>query len=356
MRPKPTRRDFVRTSALGGAALALGLGCDDGTPTVGDDDDTTHDPTPSEPADGRVFLARADTAEEAVIRALTLLGGLTFIEPGQSVVVKPNVCGRADPPYTTSPAVLCEVIRQCQAAGAGEVIVAERTWWGSVTQEVFEAPRYEDDTVSLLDYIEDTGATFLPLDDEPTFKTWPEGADDFTEAMKLFDVIHQADHVINVPALKTHILASFTMTMKNFFGLVHPDTRRDQVHHQPEASEDPDKIPRMMAQINLAYRPSLNVMDGLIACTTGGPSPGGLTADTDLIVVGHDRVAVDAVGLAVLQLVGTEPHIEDRPVWEQVQMAEALRLNLGVAGPDEVELFGDGVDEIDEIDAKLRVV
>ncbi len=352
MTRRPTRREFVRTSALGGAALALGLGCDgEGIPV--DDDDSA--PAPQEPADGRVYLARAATPEEAVTRALELFGGLTFVEPGQSVLVKPNVCGRADPPYTTSPAVLCEVIHQCLAAGAGEVIVAERTWWGSDTAEIFEATHYEDDTRCLLDYIEEAGATFLPLDDEPTFKTWPEGADDFTEAMKLFQVIRDVDHVINVPALKTHILASFTMTMKNFFGLVHPDTRRGQVHHQPEASEDPDKIPRMMAQINLAYTPSLNVMDGIVACTTGGPSPGGLTAATDLIVAGHDRVAVDAVGLAILQLVGTEPHIEDRPVWDQVQMAEAVRLGVGVRGPDEVELFGDGVDELDEIDAKLRV-
>jgi len=347
---KPSRREFVRTTAIGGAALAIGVGCDD---EVGDDDSA--DPAdPAEPADGRVYLVRAETAELAVARAIELYGGLTFVEPGQTVLVKPNICGRGLPPYTTSPEVLCEVIRQCQAAGA-DVLVAERCWWGSDTDEVIATEHFEDFSKSMLDYIEEAGATWRALDGTPTFKAFPDEALDFHEPLKIYDVIHEVDHIVNVPALKTHILASFTITMKNYFGLIHPDTRRDQVHLQPDSTDDRDRIPRMMAQMNLTYAPTLNVVDGILACTTGGPSEG-TEIETDLIVVGRDRVAVDAVGLAILKVVGTEPHIADRPVWEQVQMAEALRVGLGVTGPDEVELFSDGIDEIDEIEAMLREI
>ena len=343
----PSRREFVRTTSVGAAGLAVGVGCDpQGVVEPGDDIE------PSVPADGRVYLARAETAESAVIRALELFGGLTFIEPGQTVLVKPNICGRGLPPYTTSPQVLCEVIRQCQAAGA-EVLVAERCWWGSDTADVVATDHFEDG--SLLDYIEETGATFRALDGTSTFKAYPDQAVDFHEPLKIYDVVHEVDHIVNVPALKTHILASYTMTMKNYFGLVHPDTRRDQVHLQPDSTDDRDRIPRMMAQMNLTYAPTLNVVDGIVACTTGGPSEG-TEVETDLIVVGRDRVAVDAVGLSILKVVGTEEHIADRPVWQQVQMAEALRIGLGVGGPDEVELFSDGIDEIDEIEAALREV
>jgi len=348
---KPTRREFVRTSAVGGVALAVGVACDEEGVMEPGDDDTAE---PTEPVDGRVYLARAKTPELAVARALELFGGLTFVESGQTVLVKPNICGRGLPPYTTSPEVLCEVIRQCQAAGA-DVLVAERCWWGSDTDEVIATDHFEDDTKSLLDYIEETGATWRALDGTSTFKSYPDQALDFHEPLKIYDVIHEVDHIVNVPALKTHILASFTITMKNYFGLVHPDTRRDQVHLQPDSTDDRDRIPRMMAQMNLTYAPTLNVVDGIVACTTGGPSQGD-EVETDLIVVGRDRVAVDAVGLSILKVVGTEPHIADRPVWEQVQMAEALRIGLGVGGPDEVELFSEGIDEIGEIETVLREV
>lgn len=110
----------------------------------------------------------------------------------------------------------------------------------------------------------------------------------------------------------------------------------------------------MFAQMNLAFHPIVNVMDALVSRVTGGPMPTGDSFPTNLVLFGKDRVAMDAVGLALLKLVGTEPHIADRPVWAQVQLAEAVRLGLGVAGPDEITLVGHGVPEIPEILAILR--
>ena len=162
--------------------------------------------------------------------------------------------------------------------------------------------------------------------------------------------------MINVPALKTHNIAVFTMAMKNLFGWVHPDTRNTQVHGHPLNDDDPDRPLRMFAQMNLAFAPVLQVMDAMVSRTTGGPTPPGDEANTGLVILGKDRVAVDAVGLALLQVVGTEPHIEDRPIWEQVQLAEAARIGVGVSGPDEITLVGDGVEEIGEIEERLRRV
>ena len=56
----------------------------------------------------------------------------------------------------------------------------------------------------------------------------------------------------------------------------------------------------------------------------------------------------------MLRVWGTEFQIDSRPVWDQVQLAEAVRRGIGVGGPDEIELVAEGVDELDDIEAKLR--
>jgi uncharacterized protein (DUF362 family) len=345
---RPTRRQFIHTTVATGTGLALGLGCDADDPDAPDPDASFAD-TPK----GQVVLVRADAAT-AVKRGIELMGGLTFIEAGQTVALKPNFTGPLQPPDTTGPDVLDAMIRACLDAGAGEVIVAERTFGPLNTTDVVTYPLYDNFSRSMLDVIEDAGGSFLPLDDEPWVEVLPDGADDYTEPLLVPALLSEVDHVINVPAMKTHDIAVFTMAMKNLFGWVHPDTRNTQVHGHPDNEDDPDRPLRMFAQMNLAFDPVLQVMDAMTIRTTGGPTPPGDTADTDLVILGKDRVAVDAVGLALLQVVGTEPHIEDRSVWDQVQLAEAARIGVGVSGPDEITLVGDGVEELGEIEERLR--
>ena len=84
--------------------------------------------------------------------------------------------------------------------------------------------------------------------------------------------------------------------------------------------------------------------------------PPGDVVETNMVLFGKDRVAMDAVGLAILKVVGSEPWVEDKPVWDQTQLAEAVKIGIGVSGPDDIVLVGDGVEEIGEIEAKLREV
>lgn len=336
------RRDFIKGSTVAGLSLALGCAGVEAPAAFGD--------IPL----GQVTLVRADTAADAIARGAELMAGLSFIEPGQRVLLKPNLTGPIQPPDVTSPRLLMALIEQCRAAGAGEVVVAERTFGPLNTDEVFESRVYEEGTLSMLDAVILAGGTFLPLDEEPWVEVQPADAVDLTGPILIPSVLDEVDHVINVPALKTHELAVFTMTMKNLFGLVHPDSREAQFHGHAANDADPDRFYRVFAQMNLAFAPTLNVMDALVSRTTGGPTPPGDVAETNLVLFGRDRVAMDAVGLAILKVYGTEPHIEDRPVWEQVQLAEAVRLGFGVSGPDDVTLVGDGVDELDAIDAALR--
>ena len=51
-----------------------------------------------------------------------------------------------------------------------------------------------------------------------------------------------------------------------------------------------------------------------------------------------DRIGKDAVGLAVLKELGATEAIMNRRIFEQEQIARAVELGLGVAGPDAIEI------------------
>jgi uncharacterized protein (DUF362 family) len=94
---------------------------------------------------------------------------------------------------------------------------------------------------------------------------------------------------------------------------------------------------RMIAEIIVGYRPDLIVLDGVEAFVTGGPDQG-KRVDAEVVLAGTDRVAVDAVGVALLRHFGTTPEVSRGAIFDQEQIARAVQLGLGVTGPDGIEL------------------
>ncbi|MDH4065635.1 MAG: DUF362 domain-containing protein, partial [Acidobacteriota bacterium] len=143
-------------------------------------------------------------------------------------------------------------------------------------------------------------------------------------------LVVDSEYTVTTCCLKTHGAGGvFTMSLKLSVGLT-PKTIRRTMHSSPD-------MRRMIAELNTGYRPDLVVMDGVSAFTDGGPSRGELKA-ANVMIAGTDRVAVDAVGLAMLKLLGANQAIMSRPVFEQEQMARAVELGLGAPGPDAIEI------------------
>jgi uncharacterized protein (DUF362 family) len=82
---------------------------------------------------------------------------------------------------------------------------------------------------------------------------------------------------------------------------------------------------KMIAEINLGYKPHLIVLDGIDAFVDGGPSRGEKKT-AGVFLAATDRVALDAAGLAVLKELGANEEIQ-----------RAVELNLGIASPDQIE-------------------
>ena len=111
---------------------------------------------------------------------------------------------------------------------------------------------------------------------------------------------------------------------------------------------------QMIAEINTAYSPDLVVMDGVEAFIDGGPHVG-TRVNANVMLAGSDRVAIDAVGVAILRLLGTTPDVSRGTVFEQDQIARAAELGLGVTSPDQIEIVTDDT-ESEEFASKVREI
>jgi uncharacterized protein (DUF362 family) len=94
---------------------------------------------------------------------------------------------------------------------------------------------------------------------------------------------------------------------------------------------------QMIAEINTAYKPDLILLDGVEAFAKGGPDQG-TRVKANVILAGNDRVAIDAIGVAILRLFGTTPEVSKGLIFDQEQIARAVELGLGVKSPNQIKL------------------
>jgi len=95
---------------------------------------------------------------------------------------------------------------------------------------------------------------------------------------------------------------------------------------------------KLIAEINAPFTPALVVLDGIDAFVDGGPATGE-RARGNVFLASTDRVAIDAVGVAILKLLGSNDQIMNTKIFDQEQIARAVELGLGAASPSEIEVI-----------------
>jgi uncharacterized protein (DUF362 family) len=94
----------------------------------------------------------------------------------------------------------------------------------------------------------------------------------------------------------------------------------------------------MIAEINEPFKPALIVLDGIDAFVDGGPATG-KRAKGHVFLASDDRVAIDATGVAILKLLGSNANIMKPKVFEQEQIARAVEIGLGASSPFEIDVI-----------------
>ena len=291
----------------------------------------------------KVAFVKTQDRTDGVRQALELLA----IDPveGKELFVKPNLNSADPPPGSTHLDVLRTVVQYLQTGGAAQITVGDRSGMGD-TRAVMEK-------TGVLKLAEELGFEPLVLDEldaggwqhmQPEGCHWKRG---FAVARPALD----ADAVVQCCCLKTHRFGGhFTLSLKNSVGLVAKRVPGEGHDYMRELHTSLRQR-TMIAEINQAYQPALIVLDGVQAFTHGGPDKG-TQVDAHVVLAGTDRIAIDAVGVALLRYYGTTPKVSRGKVFEQQQIARAVELGLGVQSPEQIEwVTGDAASAVyaDEI-------
>lgn len=320
-----TRRDFVRGASAGLAALPL---------VRFDGLDGMFGPIRS-----RVALVRTTDRRRGVAEVLALLDPPGVA--GKRVLVKPNFNSADDTPASTHSDTLAQLIMEMHERDARSVTVGEssgppQTRAVMEKKGIFDLAR--DARFDVVDFEQIGDGDWVRF--KPPGSRWPDG-------FFLPRLIVDSEYTVSTCCLKTHGYGGvFTMSLKLSVGLT-PKRIRGTMHRSPN-------MRRMIAELNTGYKPQLIVLDGVTAFTDGGPSQGTQKAG-NVMIAGSDRVAVDAVGLAVLKELGANQAVMGRRIFEQEQIAEAVELGLGADGPDGIEIVTRGA-ESGAYAEKLRAI
>ena len=291
-------------------------------------------PTEAPPLARVAFIKTRDRAE-GVRRAMRLLG-VNAVQ-GKAVILKPNF-NSADPtPGSTHPLVLRTLVQELQGQGAGRITLVDRSGMG-VTRQTMER-------LGVFSLGRELGFETLVLDElgrgqwellRPQDSHWQNGFPFPRPCL-------ECEALVQTCCLKTHRFGGhFTLSLKNSVGLVGKNMPGQAYNYMTELHGSPHQR-RMIAEINTAYQPALVVMDGVEAFVNGGPDTG-KKVWSEVVLAGTDRVALDAVGVALLRYYGTTPEVSRGPIFGQEQLARAVELGLGVSGPDQIQLITDDAD------------
>lgn len=288
-----------------------------------------------------VGIARGDSVADSVRRAINLAGGLDFIKSGESVLIKPNVNSDHFHPGTTNPEVVLEVVKTVKEKNPQRIIVADRSnpWW-----DTLKAMK----KVGIYEAAIKGGAEVVVFGEGDYVRVNPENSRHWPSGFRIPKLVKQVDHVISLPVTKTHIIADFTMGIKNWVGLIHP-TDRNYLHLK---DEDKNYFGSMLSEIHLARKPSFLVMDATKVFVSGGPSRGDL-AEPNLVIASSDLVANDVTGLALLKTLGTIEEIQNKSVWDQPQIQRAVELGIGIKNYSEIVLKTYNIPEKEKIQEQL---
>ena len=308
---KVSRRDFLKYTGMAGGALFLGG--NGGRAMSG--------------TISRVALVKTDNRRNGVKTSLKVLN----INPvkGKNVLIKPNFNTADTPPGSTHNDTLVALVEEIWAMGAKSLSLGERSY--PPTHEVMERkgllPILDKLNVKIIDFdnLSDKDWVFI----KPKKSHWTNG---FRIARPVLDT----ECLVSTCCLKTHQYGGvFTLSLKLHVGVV-PTSRHGYDYMRELHGSSHQR--KMIAEINEPFKPALVVLDGIDAFVDGGPMTG-KRAKGEIFLASADRVAIDAVGVAVLKFLGSNESILKPKIFEQEQISRAVELGLGASSPAQIDLI-----------------
>jgi len=219
-----------------------------------------------------------DLVAKSVAGLLDALGGTqALLGDGRRVLLKPNLLtDRApDAAVTTHPEVVRALIRQFRSAGA-TVVVADSPANVTKIEQVWDKTGFSalcrEENVELLN-LEKAGAEHVTAGGVTIPVAKP---------------VLEADLLVNVPKVKTHVLTTLTGAVKNLYGTV-PGFRKAILHKERHLPRD---FAEVVAALYRVIKPRLSVADGIVGMDGEGPSNGS-PCPLGVLMASTDAAALD---------------------------------------------------------------
>lgn len=273
----------------------------------------------------KVSIVKCNSYEPAAVqqgikKAVDLLGGITsLIKPNSKVLVKPNLLMSKSPDcgITTHPEVVRAVIRILKEINCKIVVGDGPSVWGRYIENVDEV--YE--ITGIKKVCQDEQVRLINFDKRRMRDKFP-----------LTVELDECDHLISLPKFKTHEFTLITGAIKNLFGLV-SGTYKTELHKNYFV---PAEFAKILVDIYQEAKPSLTIIDGILAMEGDGPATGGITRQLDLLLAGSDCVALDTVMAKIMGITQQEV----------LTTKEAALRNLGEAVLKRIEIVGEDMDKL----------
>jgi len=233
-------------------------------------------------------VVRGSSPREITRKAVEKLGGIkSFVKRENRVLIKVNICGGNPtiPGSYTSPEVIDELVKMIREVGAEPSVVDSDMIWTKFVP-VAEAEGWKK-------WAQQANVPLVNLA-ETEMVRFNFGEDSAIGIVPVSKKMVEADVIISVPTMKTHLLTNVTLGMKNMYGTF-PEENKAKFHRFG--------IENVVYEVNKAFTPHLTVIDG----TIGGEAYGPLSCspvDFQTVIASNDVVAADAIAC---QLMGYDP-------------------------------------------------
>lgn len=284
-----------------------------------------------------VFLTAAQKdsdVEEAVIQAVEAATDFHWLEPGQTVFIKPVLNSGLPYPATTNPVAIAAMIRLLKHNGAGNVIVGDMS---GVEHIRFSKDKTTGSTHQLmkdsgmLQAVEEAGG-------EPCFFEeggWDSFYKDQTDTQGFWDnglmmpaILNDVDHIVLMPRCSRHVLAGASLGLKAVVGYWRTDTRL-QYHYHAESFHERTAEGNRTKTLLDKQRLVVSTGDKILA--TFGPNQGYIqTPSVGLVMASESLVAHDMVSLAWLLYNRTILPAEEQDTFRDTSTTVAKVMNTFV--------------------------
>lgn len=276
-----------------------------------------------------------ENVSKATRRCLSLIGNIdTIVKPGMKVLLKLNLLSASLGPeraVNTHPAVIRVLVDIFQNDYRCEVYIGDSC--GSLrtgsTDKAFRVTQINK-------IAEDTGAIIVNFDkDEAIDIKNQNGA--ILKDFKIAKTVKTVDIVVSVPKLKTHGLTRYTGAIKNMFGAI-PANGKKNVHLLAPKNK---LMAQALVDVFEMVQPHITIMDAVIGMEGNGPNAGD-PRKVGLIIASKDGVALDAVASTII---GFDPM--KVPI-----IKYAHERKLGTANMNNINISGEDIGKVTISDFK----